>query len=94
MDYIDLIYLSLQGELVDDVSVPWVKDAFTTGSECYKNYKRLRDAYERICLRLGLAEDAEEKDLIEMVDAMESIQEILCRKMFEYGETYALIRNT
>lgn len=88
-ELLDLIYLSAQGLLVPGAAVPWVENMFTPGSYCESAYARMRDAYERLCTRLGVDVDDEDDDLNCMMESLENIQEVLCKEMFELGVTYA-----
>lgn len=89
MDFLDDIYLSLQGTLVSQAAVPWVPNLFMTDGYCEQEYTRMRDAYERVCIRLGIDTDSEDDDLNIMVQAMENVQETCCKEMFRLGMEYA-----
>lgn len=88
-ELLDSIYLSAQGLLVPDAAVPWVANMFTPGSYCESEYAGMRDAYERLCIRLGVDVDDEDDDLNRMVESLENIQEVLCKEMFKLGTAYA-----
>ena len=83
MHTFDEIYESMLGLLVEEYALPDVDNAFVQGGYCDRQYARMRDAYERICQRLGVTED---KDLDIMVEAMEKIQRELCRRIFHYAK--------
>ena len=89
MGFLDDIYLSLQGALVSQAAVPWVPNLFKSDGCCEREYTRMRDAYERVCIRLGIDADSEDDDLNVIVQAMDTIQEICCKEMFRLGMEYA-----
>lgn len=79
------IYCTLYGMYIPEAMVPGVPDLFADGSFCMNEYIRMRRAYERLCLRLGLEEDDQDSDLEIILDAMEKIQETLAKEMFRLG---------
>ena len=85
---LDDIYRILVGFYIPEAAVPGVPDLFAPGSFCDREYAKMRDAYERVCTRLGVDVDDEDEDLNIMVEAMESIQEVLCKEMFRLGMEY------
>ena len=82
-----LVYESLMGELIPEYALDWVEDIFVPGHPCYEEYVQMREAYQRICTRLGSGE--EDSDLEIMVDALLSHCRIAAIMMFEYGVKYA-----
>ena len=78
------IYNNMIGLYDSEHSMESVENAFAPGSECSLAYEKMRDAYERLCQRLGV-EKGEDRDLEIMVASMETIQKELCRRMFLYG---------
>ena len=58
--WIEDIYDSLQGVLVPEARVPWVKNLFLPGSPCDRAYSDMLDAYERLRDRLGVADEDED----------------------------------
>ena len=85
MEHFVKIYETMLGLRIPEASVPGVVDAFSEGSLCQREYDRMRDAYERLCTRLGAGD--EDPDLNTMVDAMEAIQRELCERMYRCGQT-------
>ena len=85
------IYLSLQGSLIPEAAVPWVPNLFKPYGYCEREYNELREAYARVCTRLGIDPDDEDDDMNRMVLAMEHIQEVCCKEMFRLGMEYAAI---
>ncbi len=77
------IYETMLGLRTRDPSRPDVENAFASGSLCAEEYSCMREAYERVCQRLGV--DSEDWDLEQMVNSMESIQRDLCWRMFAMG---------
>ncbi len=77
------IYETMMGFRTLDAPVPWVENAFEDDQPCMNRYEQMRDAYERVCERLGVGE--EDMDLDIMVSCMESIQKELCQRMFDCG---------
>ncbi len=79
MKNFESIYQTMLGLLEEEYCVPGVEDAFAPGSLCAREYEAMREAYDRVCRRLGKEED---RDLDEMVYALEQIQEELCRRFY------------
>ena len=80
------VYDTLCGNLLAAYELPWVENAFREDSLCDRAYGEMLDARDRICSRLGKAED---EDTEIMINAMAKIQRELCLKMFHYGAVYA-----
>ena len=81
----DSIYLTLLGQLIPEAAVPGVNNLFAENSFCDREYTKMRDAYARICARLGVDVDEEDEYLNIIVEALESIQEALSKEMFRLG---------
>ena len=47
----------------------------------------MREAYERLCRRLGVGQTGEDPDLEIMVDALEAIQRQLCESLLRSLQT-------
>ena len=84
---IEDIYDSLQGVLVPEARVPWVKNLFLPGSPCDRAYSDMLDAYERLRDRLGVADEDEDVEII--INSLLDIQQILGHEMFRCGVEYA-----
>ncbi len=87
MEDFEDIYLSLLGHLGPGDAVPWVENAFAPESPCEREYCRMREAYERLCRRLGVGQTGEDPDLEIMVDALEAIQRQLCESLLRSLQT-------
>ena len=83
-----LVYESLTGELLPEYALDWVEDIFVPGHPCYEEYRLMREAYQRICTRLGNAE--EDQDLEIMVNALLNHCRIIATEMFRYGRMYRI----
>ncbi len=73
-------YETMLGLREKEAEVKWVKNAFAEGSICAAEYEKMREAYERVCQRLGAGEEDADLDMI--VESMENIQKELCRNMY------------
>lgn len=78
MDFAELVYESLIGELVDPVR--YVPNAFAPGTFCEARYREMLDAYERLRDRLGVVDEDEDVEII--IDSLLAIQRKLCVEMF------------
>ncbi len=81
MSQFEDIYETMLGLRILQACVPGVENAFAEGTLCDRAYEDMRRAYERLCMRLGVTDN--DKDLDDMVYAMEAIQQDLCRRMYE-----------
>ena len=86
-EIIDDVYYSLQGVLMPEARIPWVKDLFLPGSLCDLAYSHMLDAYERLRDRLGVPD--EDADVETIINSLMEIQGILSREMFRCGLEYA-----
>ena len=85
--WIEDIYDSLQGVLVPEARVPWVKNLFLPDSPCDRAYSNMLDAYERLRGRLGVADEDGDVEII--INSLLDIQQILGHEMFRCGVEYA-----
>lgn len=88
LDIETLVYESLTGELLPEYALDWVEDIFVPGHPCYEEYRIMREAYQRVCIRLGNGE--EDQDLEIMVNALLSHCRIIAAEMFRYGREYRI----
>ena len=82
---VDLIYLSMMGELVQPLD--GIPNAFATGQPCHMLYQKIYAARCRLCDRLGVEEDA---DLESILDCFFEINRELCLRMYHLGTEHAL----
>ena len=80
------IYNTLQGVLIPEARVSGVENAFADGTPCERCYSDMLDAYERLCVRLGVED--EDEDVEDIIRSFLEMQWILCEKMFYYGMHY------
>ena len=92
MTEFEQIYGTLLGELLPEYAVPGIEDAFAPGSFCDKKYAEMRDAYQRLCLRLGVRE--EDPDLEIMVNSLTDIQHHIAGEMFRLGKKAPLCKGS
>lgn len=79
MDYAELVYESLIGELVEPIK--YVPNAFEPGSHCAARYQEMLDAYERLRGRLGVEDEDIDVEII--IDSLLDIQRELCLEMYD-----------
>ena len=82
------IYGTLCGLYIPQAMVPGVPDLFVDGSFCMTEYIRMRRAYERICLRLGVDPEDGDGDMEELLEALDNIQKTVGAEMFRQGNRY------
>ncbi len=81
------IYESLTCHTADPWRMPGVVNAFSDGSYCMEQYRKMRDAYDRLCDRLCVVD--EDKDVETIILCYMNIQTELCRLMFLYGQQFS-----
>lgn len=67
--------------------MPGVENLFAVGNTCERCYAEIRDAYDRICARLGQKD--EDADLEIILNAEMEICRELSYAMFRHGEKMA-----
>lgn len=82
-DFIENVYLTLQGVIAEKFRVKDVENAFEDGSACASYYAQMQEAYARLCTRLGSAQ--EDGDVEQIIHSLMCITDILAYKMYEYG---------
>ena len=80
------VYESLTCHIADPWRMPGVIDAFAGDAYCMEQYGKMRDAYDRLCERLGVVD--EDKDVETIIVCYMNIQRELCRLMFLYGQQF------
>jgi len=63
-----------------------VVNAFADGACCMKLYGEMRDAYDRLCDRLGVVDEDEDVECI--IRCYMGMERELCRLMFGYGQRF------
>lgn len=79
------VYNTLNGFYRPEWNIPGVENAFQEGKPCMQLYSAARDAYSRLCDRLGVIDEDEDVEII--FDSFMQITKILSLKMFYYGST-------
>ena len=75
------VYYTLCGELCEEYAVPGIENAYAEGAACDVLYNEISEAYERLRNRLDVIDEDGDVEVI-----INSIQHILCEKMFLYGK--------
>ena len=83
----ELIYMKVTGNLREDISLPWVEDAFVEGTDFKRAYDTIWNAREGLCRRFGL--DWEDGDLEGIMAGITDLKRDLAQRMFYYGMVYA-----
>lgn len=78
------VYESMASHVLEEYRVPGVEDAFAKDAFCMQKYRQMRDAYDRLCERLGVVD--EDKDVECIIQCYMEIQRELCKRMFFYGQ--------
>lgn len=81
------IYETVNGMREKEYCVPWIEDAFAEGKVCDKRYEEMRQAYLRICDRLGVGD--EDEDLNTIIRCMESIQKEIAKDIYKLSTQMA-----
>lgn len=76
----------MTGVLIPECRLPWVENIFVPGHKYYEAYRTMREAYDRLCLRLGVEEEDEDVEILR--DSLMDYGKISSMKMFEYGRAY------
>ena len=79
------VYNTLNGLNLPQWCVPGVVNAFANDQPCMQLYSEARDAYNRLCDRLGVKDEDEDIEII--FNSFLDMNKILCLKMFHYGAT-------
>ena len=90
MEFVEAIYWSLQGLMVEPVN--GVESVFYEGSVCETAYEQMLEAYERLRQRLGV--ENEDADVECIINAFQTIAKELSLRMFEYGRSTACRRGS
>lgn len=88
---LERVYDSMARHLQDADRVPGVEDAFAPGTYCMERYIQMKDAYDRLCVRLGVVD--EDSDVETIINCMMDIEQELCFRMYRYGAMYGMESN-
>lgn len=86
--FIDTVYQSVIGQLQLQHHLEGVEDLFAPGCPCDQYYEEMRNAYERLLVRLG--EENEDSDLEIIISSMNAIQKEVSYQMYRYGVHYGI----
>lgn len=87
-NFIENVYLSLQGLLVEEARMKNVENLFAPGSDCEKLYSDVLAAYARLCSRLGTKEEDDDVEII--INSLTAICDRLCLNMYRYGARFGM----
>lgn len=89
--FAEQVYYTAIGEATKPFRVPGVINRFGPKGECHQHYDRVRNAYNRICFRLGLCDSEtpgviqEDSDLDDILNEMDAICKEVSLEMFRCG---------
>ncbi len=86
--FVDRVYLTINGFLLPQFTVAGVEDIFGEGGIGIALYEQARDAYARICDRLGVRDEDPDLDII--ISSMEDITKEISYRMYEYGTRFGM----
>ena len=78
------IYFTLLGEMSPPYAIPGIENAYAPGGACDRYYNEAMEAYARLRDRLGVRDEDPDAEII--IGNLLAIQQILCEKMFRYGQ--------
>ena len=67
----DELYDTVRGLMASEYAVAGVENLFAEGSYCQRRYDDMRQAYARLCVRLGVED--EDRDLEQMISALDAV---------------------
>ena len=85
-EFINRVYDSLAGLLMETYRIPDVENAFSEGSFCMQRYSEMTEAYARLCDRLGVVDEDEDVEII--INALMDIEREMSMKMYHYGALF------
>ena len=89
------VYYTAIGQAIPNKQVAGVIDQFGDKGMCHQYYDCVRDAYDRICFRLGLCDSPtpqempEDSDLNEILNGMDNICRDVAMEMFRCGAMFS-----
>ena len=86
MEIDEQVYSSINGTLIRECRLPWVKTIFVPGHPPHENYGYMQDAYAHLCERMGDVE--EDPDVEVIIDSLLRYAKIIGLEMFKYGRLY------
>lgn len=86
MELWEQVYETMACHVVESARLSGVEDAFAGDSFCMQQYGLMREAYDRLCDRLGVVDEDEDVECI--LCCMEQIERELCKRMFHYGQRF------
>ena len=78
------VYESMTCHVLETHRMPGIEDAFSENAFCIQQYRQMRNAYDRLCVRFGVED--EDRDIECIIQCYMEIQRELCRQMFFYGQ--------
>lgn len=87
-EFIDDVYDTLRGLTIPEARIEGVENAFAVGGKCERLYAQMLEAYERVCARLGAAD--EDKDVEIIINALMEIEREISHKMYAYGARFGM----
>lgn len=85
--FIDRVYESMVGNLPEACRIPEVEDAFAGGKLCEVWYSEVLEAYQRICDKLGVSDEADAQIIMR---SLMDISKELCYRMYQYGARFGM----
>lgn len=86
--FMELVYLTMQGELIPEYAIANVEDIFAEGGIGIELYTNAKNAYYRVCDRLGVKD--EDRDLDEIISNMENLASEMAFRMYQYGAKFGM----
>lgn len=86
--FMELVHLSIQGELIPEYTIEGVENIFDNGGIGIQLYINARNAYRRVCDRLG--EKDEDPDLDAIFTNLEALEKEIAIRMYQYGAKFGM----
>lgn len=86
--FVEDVYDTLLGIREPKAQVEGVDNLFEMGRDCDKLYSQMLDAYERLCIRLGVID--EDADVEVIISSLLRIQREVSIRMYEYGAQFGI----
>lgn len=85
-DFIEQVYLTLTGDLPEELGVPGVEDLFADGKPCDRHYTQMWEAYMRLIDRLGGRDYDDDGEI--MINSLLAICEKVGYAMYRCGAMF------